>query len=567
MRRGGRFGLAALLLLLVAAVALWFIRSAEGPSGPVSNAASLVPASSPAALWTAPLGDVADELALVGGRLEGSGGLAEAAGVWLGIGRLDRAHLAQAGLRPEAGVAGCVFDGAFWVLVPAVSEAGATLLGRTLGHRGVTLVPRGPRAWRSAEPSVHVWHEPDGTWVARAPLPADWASQVGAGGGTKGAAAAKAEAAAVKAGESAAAGDAARDAAADAALQRWRGAPRRQDAIGPALQGVWTLGAGDGLRPALRSALGPATLLFGRAVDAIEAIELRVTGLGDAPKVALLATMPASLAKELASYHQAFGEAAAGVDLGALLPDELALLLRGRLNPALLDMIPSILRDRLLPRDLLGRVDPALATVDARALLIEAWNGELAFGLLGVADDLVPSARLLSEPTTLLRSVGGFAMIGLRDESARMRLQAALERAFADAGAPGEAVSLAGYAGQTWPSATPPRTLLGAGHGLVLLVGDGELARWQRVAAKKLPSAADVAAGALERDLLLGRDAWWAAGMTVGRIVRAARRRGIPEHFVRMISSIAAANARLSLDERGISLDLVVRPRAIEESP
>lgn len=580
MSRAALRGLVAFAVLVVVAAAAWLLRGAERPGGPVSAAATLVPAASPAALWSAPLGDVADQLETVAGRLEGSGGLAEAAGVWLGIGRLDRAHLAHAGLRPEAGVAACVFDGALWLLVPAVSDQGAALLAKILGHRGVTLVARGERRWRSNDPSVHVWHEADGTWVARALLPTRWAAQIGAAPGasnTPGSAVAPAPAAADGAAAAAQAnvvrpgetrGDAAEgDAAADAALQRWRDAPRRSDAAGPALQGVWTLATGDGLRPALRSALGPATLLFGRAVDAIEAVELQVTGLADAPHIALRARLPAGLAKELASYHQGFGAEAAGVDLGALLPDEVALQLRGRLNPALLDMIPSMLRDRLLPRELLGRLDPALATVDARALVIEAWNGELGGGLLGVADDLVPSPRLLAEPSGLLGSLGGYVVIGLRDQAARERLQSAIEQAFAAAGSPGEPVRLGAGSGTTWPKASPPRTLLGAGHGLLLLMGDGELARWQRVADKKLPSAADVAAGALERDLLVGRDAWWAAGIAVGRIVRAARRRGIPEHFVRMIASIAAANARLDLDDRGIAVDLVVRPRIDKDAP
>ncbi len=562
-------------LLLVIAVAIAATRGLQVAviSAPAA-ASTLIPEDAPAYAHSATLGALADDLQQLGAQFEGSGGLSEAAGVALGLQRLDRDALVAVGLRPDAGVAAFVYDGAFWLALPGVGEAGVAHIRRTLERRGLGLGEAAPGHFRNAAANIDLHWLAGGALVLRAPLPQAWARALGEGTADR----------AVEAGAAAgtAAGNPAGAAAGTAtesdpvagpaplrpfsdALAAWQQSKRLPARAATGLHAEVRLGAGDALRPRLRAALGPAALLFGRAVDAIAGARFDLDGLGAAPHLRLSLQVPEGLGRELGAYHQDFLAATEAVDLGALLPDEVALLVRGRINPALLDMLPTMLRDRLLPKELLGRLDPALATVDARALLVEALDGQVFGGLLGIDDGLALGPQLGADVAALLPAVGAFVGVGLRSAEARAALQQAIEAALAVAGRAGSPVTLGAFQGRAYPGTqpheSPETTLLGSGRALLVLVGAGERERWQRVAAGKLPSAAAAAASSQERAVLQGQGAWWAVSSTLGRVVRAARRRGVPEHFVRMIASVSAVSAGLRMGEDGITVELVLRPR------
>jgi hypothetical protein len=250
------------------------------------------------------------------------------------------------------------------------------------------------------------------------------------------------------------------------------------------------------------------------------------------------------------------------LDLGALLPDELALWGRARINPALLDLVPGFLRQRLLPADLLGRLHPALAGVDAQRLLIAPWDGQLGGGLLGLDDDVALDPRRL-DPAALSRGASGFAFVGLRDAAAARALVGAVGAALAAADLAPTPAQLGAATGLRLPT-RPPATLLAVGAGALVVVGRGEWERLERVARGRLPAIAAHAAPGLERALVRGDGLWLGLGSTTGRLARAARRRGVPEHFVRMVASVAAATARLGLDGEGLLLEASLRPQPAE---
>ncbi len=571
-------------LLLVVAVAIATTRGLRVAAiGAPVAASTLIPEDAPAYAYCASLGALADDLRQLGAQLEGSGGLSEAAGVALGLPQLDREALTAVGLRPDVGIAAFASAGELWLALPSITQAGVVHIRRTLERRGLGLVEAAPRHFRNADANIDLRWLEDGALILRTPLPAAWANALGmvgaARGGPAGAAANGTAASGATANGEAANGAAGGVAGAepmrlrpfDEAIAAWQQSKRLPARVATGLHAEVRLGANDALRPRLRAAIGPASLLFGRAVDAVAGARRDGDGLSAAPHVRLTLQLPAGLGRELGAYHQDFLAGGQAVDLGALLPDEVALLLRGRVNPALLDMVPAMLRDRLLPKELLGRLDPALAAVDARALLIEALDGQLFGGLLGVDDSVALGPKLNADLASQLPAVGAFVGVGLRSAEARAALQRAIEAALAAAGRAGSPVTLGAFTGHSYagsqPHESPETTLLGGGRALLVLVGAGEHERWQRVAAGKMPSAASAAASAQERAVLQGQGTWWAASSTLGRVVRAARRRGVPEHFVRMIASVAAVSAGLKLGEEGLTFELVLRPRGDGAAP
>ena len=97
---------------------------------------------------------------------------------------------------------------------------------------------------------------------------------------------------------------------------------------------------------------------------------------------------------------------------------------------------------------------------------------------------------------------------------------------------------------------------------LLLISGKGELARFRRTAQGKFPSLAKVAATPMEKAMAADSIGWIGMASTTGRIARAARRRGVPDAFVRMVRGVASVTAGVQLDADGIAAEVQLRPRA-----
>jgi hypothetical protein len=554
-------GLILIAVVVAIAVAVVVSNHDDRPGFSASSVIALVPTDAQAVLETATLGRLGSDLTSLARQLEGSGAIMEAAGALLGLPRLDAAALTAAGIDAKGALVAFVADGAVFVGISGVHDAGVAHFVATLNREGVAVVatPGHVDRWTVGTIGASLRRVGRDVLLARLPLPADIRAALGATG------------------LAAMPDDATSTVAIDAAWVRWREAPkgdRAESALqsqpGVAARLTLALGAGDTLRPRLRSSLGPAALLFGRVADQIEGISVELSDVASSPRLSVRFALPQGLAKELANYHQAFLSEARALDLGEQLPDEVALWARVRLNPALLEMVPGFLRERLLPANLLGRLDPALATVDARTLLLDTWDGQVAAGLLGVDDAYVVDAPGLQRGNAqaladLAEHAAVFLAIGLRDATARQRLQAAVVAAYEAAGRstrPFEEGALKGVVVE----GKRPITLIGTSAGLVVVVGDGEHERWVRVARGRLPTLGAAASTSLERELVAGQQLWIGAGSTTGRVVRAARRRGMPEHFVRMLASVRALTGRVAFGDGGLVLTMQLSPRA-EEAP
>lgn len=559
-RRGLAFGIAA-LVLVAAAVGAYIVRS--GGVDSVADAASIVPADASAVALVAPYGEVADGLSRLAARLDGSEGVLEALGVALGLQRFDRPSLQAAGLQAEGNGAVFLWRDHLWMALTGVQPAGRLHVVATLRQRGVTVTEAGPGAWTLTRLgwTAQLWAVEPGWLIGRWPVDAEIAAALGTAAPANGARAGDATVAAPP------------RPAADVDLSALRAATpaKRRLEAGETLRVSVPLAQGDALRPALRQAIGPAGLLFGRIVDNIQGTELRLSLAGEAPSLTILLRLPEAIAKEFAAYHQDFVPDERALDAGAVLPDEVAFWLRLRLNPALLGMIPGFLRTRLLPPTLLGRLHPALEKVDAQTLLLDALDGQLGVGLLGVDDRVTIGPGLLASVlggrvAALQDGVGTFAFVGLRDAAAATRLVQACHDALVEGEQALQPRALGAGKGFVVPAdATrhqPEVTVLAIGAAVWIVSGVGEFERFERAAAGRFPTLGKAAVGALEREVATGKQLWLAAGSTTGRIVRAARRRGVPEHFVRMIPPAATTRLRLSND--GVGLAIEVRPQPAE---
>ena len=100
---------------------------------------------------------------------------------------------------------------------------------------------------------------------------------------------------------------------------------------------------------------------------------------------------------------------------------------------------------------------------------------------------------------------------------------------------------------------------------VVWILGDGELPRFQRVQAGKFPSLGEVLKDDVERAATTGKGAWLSALLTTGRIVRSARRRGIPDAITAMIGSVEALAANVLLHKDGMTLQVQLRPQSVPD--
>ena len=514
----------------------WLSRSQQVPPLPLHRH---VPEAADRLVWIDALDSLDRPLAGLVGRVPGSEGLVSAVAWIAGLEGLDQARLEAVGVDTRSGLAIYRFDDAWWGVAGAHDERATRHFVSVLRRRGhdVEELGRhddGQRRWRIGErgrPELtrgHLGRDGPLMWMR-------WRLSAGGGDGT-------------------------------AALQRWRTAKRtdkeKMGAASGLAHGRTLLDEDIGFHDVLRRLVGPAALLVGRQIDAFERATLDLA-ISDATVQAQvrLNTAPGA-SKRFADFHGRFLPAEQRhLDLGDLLPDEVMALVRARLNPDLLAMVPAVFRDRLLPKNLLASLDPALSTINARTLLFDVLDGQIAVGVLGVDDRLTwkPDGWPIAE---LRAAVHGFVAVGLKTEQAASALVGGCQASLKAASVAVESLTIGRFHGFAASSReTPPWILLYGGNSVVWISGRGELKRLQWAASDRFPTLAEATEQGVERDLVQGRRYWLGILTTTGRLARTLRRRGIPDHLVAMIASVAAIAAAVEIDDDGISVDLKVRPR------
>ncbi len=539
---------AAGFVVLVGGVAAWL--SLRGPGqGAALRLADVVPADARATVWVDDVGGLFDALGRVGRRLEGAEELPQALGMALGLERATGQGVDAAGLVADSPAVAFVWQDALWAALAVHPGRGPQHMRRWLADRGFQVAPLGAadrgtwRVTRAGSPVAHVWAG-GGVLLARAPLPQELVQALG-----------RAKASGDK-GAQAPADPPASDAQAEAAHAAWEAVDKAAPRAGPGLLHLRaSLTKGDALRPAIRKQLGLASLLFGGMVDAVQGVDADLSLGGDTLELRVRLPSVPGASKDTAAYYDGFLSGPA-LELGGVLPDEVALWGRAHVNPKLLGMIPGFLRDRLLPKSLLGRLHPRFAGVDARNLLLDRLEGRVAVGLLGV-DDALPLSPAQLRRVDLRKLVGWFAALTLQQPAHATALQAAMR------GPDDVDVVLGAWHGWRATVGGVDVALLRKGNALLWISGKGELARFQRAASGRFPTLGKAAGSPLERAVAADQAGWIAFGSTTGRIARAARRRGVPDAFVRMVRGVAALAGAVTLDADGLALRVALRPRAV----
>lgn len=533
--------LAAVALLAALAAGAWLVLQPNGSSHTDFDAAAYVPADVVAVAWAGSLGAIADGLTGIAGRVRGSEGVAEAAKLLLDVPSLDVDGLRSVGLLPELGVVAFGWHDTYWLVAPLSSSAGAAHLLGLLRRRGHSIVEFAQRdtlqVWEikdRADTRVvgHLWLN-EGVAVARVvPLsPPKGVTPV-----------------------------AADPADYDAWLAAKRLPTASLDTDGGALSARWNITRDDPLRRRLRRSLGPASLLFGRYVGSFNKVRADLDLQPAKPSLHLRLHGSKEQAAEIHRYHHAFiTDDKALLDIGDVLPDEVTALARLRVNPKLVAMVSGLLG--MAGGIDLGLVDPKLRSLDMRGLLLNPFDGQLAVALLGVSDDATPDLRRWRGDGW--RKMAGVAVVmALTTDTAASHLLDRVRQRLVDDKAGFRELKLGNWSGVQRKGGKTSWSLLKRGRGVLWILGDGELQRFERVAAGRFSSLGKTLNGALETASVTGKGQWLSLLVTTGRSVRSARRRGIPDSITAMVASIAAVAIGVELHEDGASIRLSVRPAA-----
>lgn len=524
MRRG--IILACAVVLLLAGVGVWWsIRPVPAPF----QWSAWTPREAEAVVWVDRLADVRTGLRRLTTALPGTQGLRDALQLTAGLDLLDPDAPTRAGLRDDAGLVAFQWQGALWLAVPVRNESGAAHLLKLLADRGYQPTAQADQQWSLADrahgevAAAHAWLRDDVMLL--------------------------------RTGSDAA-----------AAYKSYLAAPRLTPTAFGARSGP--LHAHLALTPPtlalIHEAVGPGNLLIGAAIDKLVSLDadLRVT---PTPSLHVRTTSAPGALADVARFHSGFLPDVAGamLDVGELLPDETPVVVRGRINPAMLQMIPETVRDRFLPASLLAHLHPALAGVDARLQLLQVWDGQVAIAGLGIADSVPLDPRAwpqLSWRTALRLAVA----VSLRTDQDAASLLDRVRSALDQTSERSQAIQLGAWTGLQVPGPESPWLLLKNGRQVALVSGPGETEDLQRTASGKFPSLAKAARGELEQSVVQGKQVWIGALATTPRLVRSLRRRGMPDYIVQLLASISAISAGVTLEPDAITLDVQLRPARYE---
>ena len=535
-------GSAALLTLAGVALAIW----SHAQALPPFELDTWVPQDVTEVLWTADLDQVARGIDGLTSRVPGAEGVHEVVQLLAGVDLLDADAVQEAGFREDAGIVAYRWQGAAWLVLPVLGPRGAQHVVDLLRRRGYPPVLQTATTDRvlahwslgdrtdAAREALHIWHLPDAVVVRWTPRSA--AAQPPA-----------------------------------LAWTQWVAAKRLAKGglhAGPGEVHVRLDLPPDGpLTAAMHEALGPGNLLLGGLVDRFIRADADLQLVADTPSLHVQLKTAPGAAADVAGFHAGFLAETPGtlLDLGDLLPDETVLLLRARVNPGLLQMVPAGLRDRVLPASLLGALHPALVGVDARSALLAAMDGETAVGLLSVADAVPLDPRAWQEQNWR-KSLSAFAAAMFTSDVAAQAFMQSCRTALETSTDRPVTAQIGNWSGFSVPGPDAPWLLLRSNRSVALVSGQGASEDLQRIAAHRFPNLAAAAHGAIEADLVAGRRFWLGALATTPRTVRSLRRSGVPDHFLQMLASLSSASAAVQLTADGLDVTVQLRPSAEEDA-
>ena len=498
---------------------------------PVVDVARWVPTDADALVWTPRLSQVTRSVREVTGQIPGLAGVADAGKVLVGVDMTRPESLDDVGLQPAAGVALFRFDGALWAIIPVADARGVVHVRGLLEKRGYRLVV-GQLVTHvfdrtDTQREVALLREDPGVLVLRWSItpPTTQAKPV--------------------------------DFAAYDQAKKLTALPDRPGDVharmlvkadGPELTTVHTL-------------LGPANLVLGGMIDRVDTLQADVRLSGGEPRVDVTLSGKPGAFQDVADYHTRFIAEAPGalLDVGAVLPDETPLLVRARINPALLAMVPEALRTAFLPPTLLGAWHPALNGVDFQRTVLDTLDGQVALGVLAVADD-VPLDPGQWPTRSLRKDLRFFVAASCKTDAQAETLLAGVRMALETSPDKPTLAQFGDWAGFAVPVADTPWWLLRSGRHVLVVSGRGEGEDLQRTASGKFESLAKSAGGGLAQDVLTGRGRWAGALVELPRIVRSLRRRGVPEYVLELLGSIRSVATSVALDNDGIQVQLALQP-------
>jgi len=176
-----------------------------------------------------------------------------------------------------------------------------------------------------------------------------------------------------------------------------------------------------------------------------------------------------------------------------------------------------------------------------------------------VADD-VPLDPRIWPSLSARRSLRAVLALSMRSDVAADALVQRVRTVLDTSTEPSKPAQFGRWTGLAAAGPEAPWWLLRDGRRLALVSGVGAGDDLGRMAAGRFPSLGAVVAGDIERDVVQGRRQWLSVLVTTPRITRSLRRRGVPDHFVQMLGSVAAVAAVVRLTPDGIEFDAALRP-------
>jgi hypothetical protein len=574
----------AVAVAVASAAWLWLPKQLLAPW----SAAPWLADDADAAVWLGGLDRTGAALAALTQQVEGAKGLLQAADLALGVDLTRPETLTKAGLRPDAGLVALRRAGATWVVLPVSDRRGVQHLLTRLAQRGyaatAATAAQDQERWHIADRQdakrtvATVWYLPPPRSVALLYWP-DTTPVVPPSN--------------PQAADAAKAADPAGPEVAQAALTALLAAkpadPAKLEAIAATaglarlpesapIRGWWRIPKADPLRMQVANLIGPASLVFGSVIDRVDRVVVVGELAGPAPRLslALQAGEPAAKPEDgkladMVTYWWSFLPEVRGamLDLADLLPDETPLLVRARLNPGMLSLVPDAIKSQILPSSALVALHPALAAVDVWSQLIAVWDGQLAGGVLAVADSvpLDPAAWPSLWWRTALRPWVAVALKTDRDAQLLLeRVTAALDAA-KTMGTLTETVAPAQFRDWTGIAVSGPDApwwLLRKDRRVAFVSGQGTEDDLRRVASGRLPDLAAaikaLPATALLPGLIRGEGQWLGVAVQTPRVVRALRRRGVPDYATQLLASVASLSAQVRLTPDALWIDAELRP-------
>lgn len=516
MKRRLLWPLAALVLAAAVAWLLWPARR------PTFVWQEQVPRDADSWLWLDQPEAARRGLSSLTRSVPGLRGLPELLHLWAGIDLLDAEAVEEAGLRADAGFAAFAWRGSQWLVVPVLDDAGARRLRELLTARGWQVVATGPQSAQlrrvDQTEAGECWLESDRRWVLRLGPPlAD-------------------------------------------ARTAWTAAAKLPPS--PPRPGV--LHAHLKLAPtqldAARQHLGLAAGLVGGLLDRLRTADVDLLFAGASPTLQVrLGSEPGQLA-DVAEYYQNFVPDDDGLlQLGEVLPDETALLVRGRLNPLLLQLGLSVLGGPGALTNVLAAWHPSLVGIDPARQLLAPWDGQWAVALLGVNDG-VPLDPTQWTPAVVRGQLRWGIAGNFKSDRDAADLVARVRSAVETSGTVTTPAQVGAWTGWTVGDPAAPWTLLQNARRVMLVSGSGALDDLQRTSAGKFGTLAKQWLDEPERGLIQGRQHWWGALASTPRLVRALRRRGIPDDVVDMLGSVARVSTVARWTPDGLEWTLHLEP-------